>query len=185
VIEMTWLSKLKHWIFGDNTVTIHPTNPSPFKPIVIPQTVSWPPTDPATVLAVTIWMEDRSGAKEGMHAVCNVIVNRANNPGWWGTDVVTVCEEKEQFSSWNPGSTQIPLVKKAMENGDENYATALGLAHLALQNDLPDVTMNADSYYSLTLDKPPYWVTGNRTTPPATFTVEIAGQKFYRTELKA
>jgi len=184
MIKMNWFFRLEHWIFGDNKAMPTPSNPSPYEPITIPQTVSWPPTDPATVVAVTLWMEDRSGSKEGMHAVCNVIMNRANNPRWWGTDAVTVCEDKEQFSSWNPGSTQIPLVKAAMENGDENYATALGLAHLALQNDLPDITENADSYYDTSIP-PPYWVYSHRGNPPATFTVEIAGQRYYRTELEA
>ncbi len=133
-------------------------------------------TDVVTIVAKTAWMEARSGGKEGMQSVINVIQNRARNPRWWGTDLVSVCMKPWQFSSWNTGSTQLPLVAKAQFNGDLDYAIALNLADLAVEGILPDITQNADSYYATTIS-PPSWVA------KATFTVEIAGQRFYRVEL--
>jgi hypothetical protein len=121
-------------------------------------------------------MEDRSGSKEGMQAVLNVVMNRARNPRWWGDSPASVCLKPMQFSSWNVGSTQIPLVKTAIVNNDAVYAVALNLAQLALQGILPDTTLHADSYFAASIE-PPSWAT------PDKFTVEIMGQRFYRLEL--
>ncbi len=139
-----------------------------------PETPVWPPSDPATVLACTAWMEARSGGKDGMQSVLNVVMNRAKHGGWWGDTPVAVCLKLYQFSSWNEGSTQIPLVRAALTNGDASYAVALRLADLALKSILPDLTYGADSYYD-TCISPPTW------TLKAIFTVEIAGQRFFRT----
>jgi hypothetical protein len=119
-------------------------------------------------------MEARSGGKDGMQSVLNVVMNRAKHGGWWGDTPVAVCLKLYQFSSWNEGSTQIPLVRAALTNGDASYAVALRLADLALKSILPDLTYGADSYYD-TCISPPTW------TLKAIFTVEIAGQRFFRT----
>jgi len=136
--------------------------------------LTWPPSDPATVLAATLWMECRSGGKTGMQSVANVVCNRVARPGWWGDDIRSVCLVPMQFSSWNEGSTQIPLVQKAMINGDPDWTIALSLANDAVAGKLPDITDGSTLYYDTSID-PPYW-----TKPPAIFTVEIAGQRFYR-----
>jgi hypothetical protein len=138
------------------------------------QPAPWPPTDPATVLACTAWMEDRSAGKDGMQAVMSVVLNRARSGiTWWGSGIVGVCLAREQFSSWNGGSTQIPLVREAMNNGDADYAIALSLAGMALQDALPDTTRNSDSYFAADI-APPSWATSDK------FTVEIGGQRYYR-----
>jgi len=119
-------------------------------------------------------MEARSGAKDGMQSVLNVIVNRTRHGGWWGNSIVDVCLKPWQFSSWNEGSTQLPLVREAMSNGDEAYAVAMNLAALAVTGHLPDTTWGADSYYATTIPEPGW-------AQKAVFTTEIAGQRFYRT----
>lgn len=139
--------------------------------------VSWRPTDPQTVLACTLWMEARSDGKEGMQGVASVILNRAHDPSWWGHDVASVCLDPEQFSCWNEGSTQVPLVRHAMLSGDEDYALALNLAGLAVDGILPDNTGRADSYYALSRATPPTWAT------PARFTVQIGDQRFFRVQI--
>ena len=134
----------------------------------------WPPEDPTSVLACTLWMECRSGGQKGMQSVANVVCNRASKPGWWGTDIRSVCLAPEQFSSWNEGSTQVPLVQEAMTNGDPDWPVAFGIAVDAVMGNLPDITDGSTMYYDTSI-APPYW-----TKPPAVFTVEISGQKFYR-----
>jgi N-acetylmuramoyl-L-alanine amidase len=135
---------------------------------------TWPPTDHATVLACTLWMECRSGGNIGMQSIANVVCNRVAKPGWWGTDIRSVCLAPEQFSSWNEGSTQVPLVQEAIKNGDPSWSSALFLAQEAISGDLADITDGSTLYYDTSID-PPYWA-----KPPAVFTVEISGQRFYR-----
>lgn len=132
---------------------------------------------PTSTLADTLWMEARSDGKDGMQAVASVILTRARNPRWWGGDIRSVCLKPYQFSSWNEGSTQLPLVAKAKADGDEAYALALNVATLAVQGILPDTTGGADSYYALSMAEPPVWAT------PARFTVQIGRQRFFRVEL--
>jgi cell wall hydrolase len=138
---------------------------------------SWPPSDPATILACTVWMEARGDGWEGMEAVANVVLNRARNPRWWGHDIASVCLMPEQFSSWNEGSTQIPLVISAMEEDSLSYKGAVLAVELVMSGKLVDHTQNADSYYAISEKEEPTWAT------PETFTVQIGSQKFYRTEL--
>ena|SRR5271154_800963 len=138
----------------------------------------WPPSDPTTALACTIWMEARGDGLEGMSAVANVVLNRACHPRWWGEDVVSVCLAPYQFSSWNEGSTEIPLVQVALSGRDPTYSTAYNIAHAVLSGILLDNTENADSYYDPDeIDPPPTWAI------PSQFTKKIGRQKFYRTEL--
>jgi N-acetylmuramoyl-L-alanine amidase len=139
----------------------------------------WPPTDPKIVLACTIWMEARGDGTEGMRAVASVVLNRANNPRWWGHDIRSVCLMNEQFSSWNPGSTQIPLLQSAMSWGAPSYKFALNIADLAVSGALADTTENSDSYYAISEKEIPDWAT------PECFVKQIGTQKFYRTELSA
>ena len=136
----------------------------------------WPPADPLTAMACTIWMEARSDGQAGMQAVASIILNRTNHPRWWGHGILSVCLEPEQFSSWNTGSTQIPLVQKAIENGDAIYMEALKIAELAMEDDLPDNTRGADSYFAVSIPAPS-WAKENE------FTIQIGRQRFYRTEL--
>lgn len=136
----------------------------------------WPPTNPITILACTIWMEARSDGLEGMQAVANVVLNRINHPRWWGHGIASVCLAPEQFSSWNDGSTQIPLVKQAIEKLDPVYLEAIKIAQSAVQDDLVDNTKGADSYFAISIPAPS-WAKENE------FTVQIGRQRFYRTEL--
>jgi hypothetical protein len=87
-----------------------------------------------------------------------------------------VCLAREQFSSWNEGSTQIPLVKEAIEDGDPAYLAALKMAEWAVEGLLVDITRGSDSYYAVSI-RAPSWANENQ------FTVRIGQQKFYRVEL--
>ena len=121
-------------------------------------------------------MEARSDGLDGMQAVANVVLNRINHPRWWGHGIASVCLAPEQFSSWNDGSTQIPLVKQAIEKLDPVYLEAVKIAQSAVQDDLVDNTKGADSYFAISIPAPS-WAKENE------FTVQIGRQRFYRTEL--
>jgi N-acetylmuramoyl-L-alanine amidase len=133
-------------------------------------------TNPADTLARTIWGECRSGGSLGMHAVANIILNRANNPRWWGTDIVSVCRQPYQFSCWNADDPNLPKLE-AVTVADHEFAEAMALATTACAGHLVDLTKNADSYYARSMREAPYWV------GEATLTYEDAWHRFYRTEL--
>lgn len=126
-------------------------------------------TDPLAVLARTIWGENRSGGARGMQSVANVVVNRANNPRWWGHSVLTVCLASEQFSCWMDERAPIEAVTVA----DASFRLALDIASTAIAGNLPDITMHSDSYFAASAPLPSW-------AKPAKFTVEIEGQRFYR-----
>lgn len=146
-------------------------------------TTLFDPEDPREILARTAYGEARGGGARGMQSVLNVVMNRANNPRWWGHDPRSVCLQKEQFSVWNPVTAGFPqdadfLATIEATPNDGDYATALGLAQQALSGRLPDITEGADSYYEIGTPRPAWAAT-------APHTCDIAGQAFYRVELPA
>lgn len=133
--------------------------------------------DPAEVMARTCWGEARGQGRIGLLAVACVIWNRAEHPRWWGHDVISVCLEPAQFSCWN---TNDPNRKRllAVTSSDPDYQTALEVSGLVLSGGQRDVTLGADSYYAISIDRPGWCARG-------TFTVQIGAHRFYRIELPA
>ena len=174
---MSFLSNILNGIARGFAALGPQSTPQPVAPA--PPIVSPPVNldDPVTILAETLWMEARGDGKDGMQAVANVICNRARRGGWWGNSIAGGCLKPWQFSSWNAGSTQLPLVKAAQINGDLDYAIALNLADLAVRGILPDMTHGSDSYYATSLKVPPDWATPDR------FRAQIGSQRFYGVEL--
>lgn len=168
----------------DNNPVLYPSpDPvvNPVVPVPVPlEPVAWPTSDAATVLAATAWMEDRSGEKEGMQAVMNVVLNRVAYPRWWGNSIYTVCMKPKQFSCWNAGSSQLADFQEmlAKDPGDAQWAIARNLATVAVSGVLPDMTDHADSYYSATdpalMRRPPAWIND------AVYCGDFGGNKFYR-----
>lgn len=126
------------------------------------------------VLARTAWGEARGGGTDGLQSVMNAILNRAAHPCWWGTGIISVCLKPRQFSSWNeddPNRAKLLAVTIA----DPQFAEATTLAARAVMGTLADITDQADSYYACSMEAPPEWAA------KSIFTVEVAGQRFYRT----
>jgi hypothetical protein len=130
--------------------------------------------DQTAILARTAWGENRSGGAPGMQSVINAIMNRVKHPGWWGGSIRTVCLCPEQFSSWNANDPNRPKMLDVTV-ADTDFAIAMRLAEQAVAGTLADITGGADSYYAVSMPEPPFWAA------TATFTVEIAGQRFYKT----
>ncbi len=126
------------------------------------------------------WGEARSEGAQGLHAVTNVIDNRArmdlfndNKPDWWGETHVGVATKPWQFSAYNPGD---PNRKKleSVTDADPLFATAIELAAKALKGELPDITEGATHYHTVGLSPLPDWV--NVAVP----TVRIGKHQFYK-----
>lgn len=133
-------------------------------------------TNEVLVMAKTIWGEARGDGTQGMTAVACVIMNRVNNPSWWGDTVTQVCLQPYQFSCWNIGDPN----RAKMENltaEDSNYLTAIGIAVMIMSKKIRDITDNADSYFDLSMSTPPSWAAD------AVRTVTIGSQAFYRVQL--
>lgn len=130
---------------------------------------------PRDTLARTVWGEARGERKRGMEAVAAVIMNRANNPRWWGRDVVSVCLKPWQFSAWNIDDANRRQLLAVTETNAE-FRIALEIADAALAGRLVDETNNADHFHTVTVS--PLWSRGRR--PVAS----IGRHRFFRIELK-
>lgn len=129
-------------------------------------------------LARTIWGEARGCGVAGMGHVANVIVNRADNPRWWGDDVVHVCTAPEQFSCWNAGDPNRAKLLEVTES-DPEFMIAITIAIAAMGRRLGDATGGADSYYAKSMVTPPGWAGRGKVT------LDDGWHIFLRTELAA
>lgn len=111
------------------------------------------------VLARTLWGEARGEGSAGMQAVANVVINRAGKGGWWGDDVVGVCQKPYQFSCWNKDD---PNYRKllSVDETDLHFATAQRIARRAVYGVLPDITGGADHYHAAGIY--PVWSKGEK-----------------------
>ena len=135
---------------------------------------------PASVdtLARTIWGEARGCGLAGMAHVANVIVNRADNPRWWGDDVIHVCTAPEQFSCWNADDPNREKLL-AVADTDPEFMIAVTIATAAVGRRLGDGTGGADSYYAKSMAAPPAWAARG------TVTLDDGWHIFLRMEIAA
>jgi hypothetical protein len=108
-------------------------------------------------LARTLWGEARGCGVDGMGHVANVIINRVDSPRWWGDDVISVCRAPGQFSCWNADDPNYSKLLAVTTKDSPEFAIAVALSLKAVGRKLPDATGNADSYYALTMKRPPSW----------------------------
>ena len=96
-----------------------------------------------SVVAATLVGEAGGEGIEGMHAVLNVIMNRAKNDF---SKAGAVCLKKKQFSMWN-GKDRNAVITKAQKH--PNWKQALLLIKDAQQGGrLKDITSGATFYYA-------------------------------------
>jgi N-acetylmuramoyl-L-alanine amidase len=99
------------------------------------------------VLARTICGEARGEGDMGMQAVANVIMNRVAHPGWEGHTVKEVCLKPYQFSCWNVGDPNRPIILN-LDSSFSIYNEALLIARQTISGTLSDLTNGATSYYA-------------------------------------
>jgi spore germination cell wall hydrolase CwlJ-like protein len=139
--------------------------------------IKTPITPEVDLMARTLDGEAESGGALAMRAVACVIMNRVNNPRWWGRDITSVIRMPYQFSCWLPGIDCKRI--EGLAQDDPWYLIAVGISQQAIDGQLIDITNGADSYYAKSMTKPPPWAH----TAPLTY--QDAWQRYYRTELPA
>lgn len=110
------------------------------------------------LLAATAWGEARSEGEDGMRAVAHVMVNRVGDR--FGEDLETVILSPRQFSVWNRGDPNRPLVQnpERYATGGENLETweiAQTVAREVLSGQSVDPTEGALFYHTRAIR--PWW----------------------------
>lgn len=175
---ITWLLDLfKLPPTTDTPVTVpEPAQPAGLPaPLPAPKAITVTSATTVEILARTLWGEARGQGATGMQAVCNVIQNRAKNPGWWGHDLRGVCLAPEQFSCWNANDPQAARMRGPID--DAAFAQAIAIANKAVAETLPDITRGADHYFAETIPTPA-WAYGR--TPTFVYGTPGDRQFFYR-----
>ena len=99
------------------------------------------------ILARTLCGEARGEGDKGMQAVANVVMNRVDRPGWWGSAVKDVCLKPYQFSCWLINDPNRSVILN-LDDGFSIYRDALAIAQQACGGTLEDITNGATSYYA-------------------------------------
>lgn len=110
-------------------------------------------SSPRLVLAGTAYGECRGGGRAGMENVLSVVINRWR--AGWAPTPLAVCLAARQFSCWDDAN-RTAIVAASMRDR-QSWNIALSVADSALAGTLPMRTGDADSYYALSMAKPPYW----------------------------
>lgn len=106
----------------------------------------------AYVIAATLYLEARGEGERGMHAVLNVILNRANGDFSKAKEVAL---KPKQFSAWNsisnPQQKTIDIYQnlRGKSTADAKaFQVAIKLVSSALQGNLKDITGGATFYFN-------------------------------------
>lgn len=113
------------------------------------------------IVAATLIGEAGGEGKDGMHAIKNILDNRANDKG---TSAAGEAIRPKQFSMWDSATQGVSvrsdynkkLIKDVINQyrNHENWSLALSIAST---NNLKDITKSANMYYAHNKIKPPYW----------------------------
>jgi N-acetylmuramoyl-L-alanine amidase len=106
------------------------------------------------ILARTIWGEARGEPRLGQIAVAYTAKNRAARPGWWGHDIISVCQARDQFSCWRPTDPNRAKLL-GVSRSDPVFVQTLKIAQKVMAGELPDPSFGATSYHNI--DCHPVW----------------------------
>lgn len=123
------------------------------------------------ILARTLWGEARGEGQRGMEAVAAVIMNRARHPTRWPNDPAGVAQQPWQFSAWNAGDPNRPLMQRVTSQ-DPQFHAALAIARRAIRGELTDPTGGANHFHTHAVA--PSWSRGQ--TP----VLILGGHRFFR-----
>lgn len=133
-----------------------PLSPPP-GPTVVPPIPVELDESAVDIMARTCWGEARGEGRPGIEAVASVIMNRANNPRWWGSGVKSVCLKQYQFSCWlvdDPNHDKLTRVDKT----NAAFVLCLEVCRAAMRGKLADPTNGADHYYDTSIPSPSWAV---------------------------
>lgn len=130
------------------------------------------------VVAAVLVMEGDADGEAGVHAVMNVIQNRAK--GWSIESYLKVVRKPKQFSCLN-GVVKGKVIDRKAEarfvtaaSRHSTWRFALATVQAACHDRLQDITGGATHYHTLNLKKYPDWA---KVFPPTT---TIGSHKFYK-----
>ena len=123
-------------------------------------------------MARTIYGEARGQSTLGREAVGAVIMNRVNL-GRFGTGISGVCKRKQQFSCWNSGDPNLPVISAVLPGANAAFDGCYAAAE-RLMKGAADPTVGATHYYAKYIRAP------NWSSPPAVMTTEIGVHRFFR-----
>lgn len=109
-------------------------------------------------IARTIYGESRGEGKIGMQAVTNTIMNRVAKQTWYGLTPFEVCHKKWQYSCWNSGDPNLPIIQEA-DDSIPVFVDAKNIAGKAVAGELEDITNGATHYYDKRIPTPD-WAEG-------------------------
>jgi N-acetylmuramoyl-L-alanine amidase len=124
-------------------------------------------------LSFVLWREARGETRAGKIALVFSIMNRVNNPKWWGQDIPSVVTKKWQYSSLtDPKDAQLVLYPLMDQSWLECMSAATAVYDKLVQNPVA----GADSYYAVSMPAPPNWA------KPDQFVAQIGNHRFYNTD---
>ena len=130
--------------------------------------MTYTPADIETMIR-TVHGEARGESLLGKIAVAHVILNRANQGGWWGNTVETVCRKPWQFSCWNEND---PNRSKIMRAEPPELTESAQAVAFTLSGIWADPTGGACHYHTYGLS--PAWAKGREPD------LQIGAHVFYR-----
>jgi spore germination cell wall hydrolase CwlJ-like protein len=116
------------------------------------------PNSDLTALALTMIGEARGEGIEGMKDVGHTVMNRVEHPSWRGDTILVVCLHPWQYSCWNDNDPNKAYLD-GLEETDELYQQAAGIAEDLIQGTLSDPTDGATYYYRIGSTEPA-WAIG-------------------------
>jgi N-acetylmuramoyl-L-alanine amidase len=116
-------------------------------------------------LALVTWREARGEGRECMTAVAHSVMNRVENPKWWGKDVTSVVTKKWQYSSMTDPKDRQLTTWPGLDPWWDMALSKIG-------NPVP----GADSYFDISIPNP-VWATADK------FVAQIGRIKFYNMDL--
>lgn len=93
----------------------------------------------------TIWGEARNQGTEGMAAVANVILNRAEK-GTYGKSLTDIVKAPHQFEPWGNPTTRAAM--QSLDPSSPEYQKIASVFDQVASGKLPDITKGADMFYS-------------------------------------
>ena len=111
------------------------------------------------ILARTLYGEARGEyARVGVAAfiaVGNVIMNRLQSGRWYGETVTEVCLKPKQFSCWNKGDPNCPLLEGPDIEKFPLFSLIKDVVENLSSNRWPDLTQGCDHYHAVSCH--PFW----------------------------
>ena len=125
------------------------------------------------LLSLVVWREAQGETRAAKIAVAFSILNRVDNPKWWGTSIGAVIAKKWQYSSMAaPGDPN--LIKYPLPQ-DLSFQDSMSAVNAALAAGAINTVPGADSYYDVSIP-PPKWA------KPEQFVKQVGAFRFFNTD---